>query len=112
MPDAGNQKRKGLLGERCNSNFYRNPPFAPFGLFDFSMTEPEHHTRYKRAWSLYQEEGLCQESRKALEKEMDSAQNHFSWDEFQDFKETLPGFNEFWENISNSADKIITRLHG
>ena len=35
-------------------------------------------------------------ARENLEREMDSAQNLFGWDEFQEFKVKLPGFVEFW----------------
>lgn len=57
---------------------------------------PEHHLRYSRAWSLYQDKSLSDEARLILEQEMDDAQNNFGWNEFQEFKETLTGYNKFW----------------
>ena len=60
---------------------------------------PAHHIRYARAWALYQDEKLDDEAKLALEKEMDSAQNDFSFDEFQVFKKKLPGYMAYWENI-------------
>lgn len=56
-----------------------------------------HHVRYARAWSLYQDDDISDESRKALEREMDAAQNSFEWNEFQEFKKTLPGYAKFFE---------------
>jgi hypothetical protein len=49
-------------------------------------------------------------ARQILEREMDSAQNLFGWDEFQEFKVALPGFVEFWadwkaEFISSHNDQ-------
>ena len=57
---------------------------------------PDHQLRYARAWTLYRDDTLDDESRQILEREMDSAQNHFGWDEFQEFKQTLHGFVQFW----------------
>lgn len=62
-------------------------------------TIPNHHLRYSRAWSLYQEKGLSEELKISLENEMDSAQNLFGWQEFQDFKKTLPGYCEYWQKL-------------
>jgi hypothetical protein len=31
---------------------------------------------------------------------MDSAQNHFTFDEFQEFKDTLPGYQEYWDGFA------------
>jgi hypothetical protein len=31
---------------------------------------------------------------------MDDAQNHFSFEEFQKFKQTLPNFLETWNNFN------------
>jgi len=72
-----------------------------------TMTEdiPEHHKRYARAWSLYQDKTLSKDAKIALEREMDSAQNHFSWDEFQVFKATLPNFVDFWEIWRNKLEQ-------
>jgi hypothetical protein len=57
---------------------------------------PEHHVRYARAWVLHQDADMPDSAREILEREMDSAQNLFGWDEFQEFKVMLPGFVEFW----------------
>jgi len=62
---------------------------------------PEHHIHYQRAWALYQDPGLSDEARSVLEREMDSAQDAFRYDEFQAFKETLPGFLDFWRDKRN-----------
>ena len=58
---------------------------------------PDHHLRYARAWTLYRERRLPEECLLILEREMDSAQDEFRFDEFQVFKETLPGYLKFWE---------------
>jgi len=71
------------------------------------VQEPKHHRRYRIAWSLYQDKGLTDEHRLILEQEMDGAQNHFTWDEFQTFKETLPGFVEFWKALGASMDVAL-----
>jgi hypothetical protein len=55
-----------------------------------------HHERYRRAWLLYQSKGLSDEAKKALEREMDAAQEHFTYEEFALFKRSLPGFQDFW----------------
>ena len=57
---------------------------------------PDHHLRYARAWALHRDADMPDSAREILEREMDSAQNLFGWDEFQKFKGTLPGFVEFW----------------
>lgn len=53
-------------------------------------------------------------AREILECEMDSAQNLFGWDEFQEFKVTLHGFVELWadwkaEFISLHNELAVTR---
>lgn len=68
---------------------------------------PDHHRRYALAWSLYRDDSLADGAREALEREMDAAQNLFGWDEFQDFKQTLPGFVEHWANWKREALKIL-----
>lgn len=73
------------------------------------MTEgiPDHHRRYAAAWSLHQDRSCSDESRILLEHEMDDAQNHFEWDEFQQFKATLPGFAEHWDGkLEELADVL------
>jgi hypothetical protein len=66
-----------------------------------------HHRRYALAWSLYRDESLTDDARETLEREMDSAQNLFGWDEFQTFKQTLSGFVEHWANWKRDALKIL-----
>ena len=73
-----------------------------------SVTQ-KHQTRYALAWNLYQDETLSEESRLVLEQEMDSAQNDFSWDEFQVFKATLPDYIKHWDGIK---DKMLSQLLG
>ena len=55
--------------------------------------EKEHEIRYRRAWELHQADGA---DKKKLEREMDDAQDHFTFEEFQVFKRTLPGYEKFW----------------
>lgn len=62
-------------------------------------TPPEHHVRYARAWALHQDENNSEETLRTLENEMDSAQDLFGWDEFQEFKKGLPGFIEYWDRM-------------
>ena len=45
-----------------------------------------------------------------LENEMDSAQNLFGWQEFQDFKKTLPGYCEYWQNLGNFLRKGLEKI--
>ena len=71
---------------------------------------PNHHLRYQRAWALYQDPGLSDEARGVLEREMDAAQNHFQWDEFQAFKQTLPGFLDFWRDKRNELVRAAREL--
>jgi len=71
------------------------------------MKEPIHHERYARAWSLHRDPDISDESRRILEQEMDDAQNYFSWDEFQEFKRTLPGFDEYWEFLRKELIKKL-----
>jgi hypothetical protein len=77
-----------------------NPPQTAAGQSLGAMpcyaSLPDHHVRYARAWALHQDADMPDSSREILEREMDSAQNLFGWDEFQKFKATLPGFMEFW----------------
>lgn len=70
---------------------------------------PEHHVRYARAWVLHRDTDISDSAREILEREMDAAQNLFGWDEFQEFKVTLPGFVEFWEERKNELLDIISR---
>lgn len=79
------------------------------------MTEsnlPKHHERYARAWSLYQDDTLSDEARQALENEMDNAQNDFSFAEFQEFKFTLPGFIEHWNEWLKDTDEAFQQVFG
>ena len=62
-----------------------------------NLATPSHHVRYARAWLLYQDQDISDDSRLALEREMDAAQNSFEWNEFQKFKKTLPGYVQFFE---------------
>ncbi len=70
---------------------------------------PDHHRRYAIAWSLYQDADCSEQSRMLLAREMDDAQNHFTWDEFQSFKETLPGYIDYWEAQANSLLDHLNR---
>ena len=77
--------------------------------------EPNHHVRYRRAWDLYRDEGNSPETLKALEREMDDAQNEFDYEEFREFKVTLPGYVEFWKNweervIADAREELITKV--
>ena len=72
-----------------------------------SIVVPKHHARYARAWFLHQDADLSDESRLILEHEMDDAQNNFSWDEFQKFKATLPGYIEHWDGIK---EEMLSKL--
>lgn len=82
------------------------------------MTTPDHHTRYRKAWLEYYH--LTRYGRPStdfssdfmrdayrLEHEMDQAQNYFTWDEFQEFKRTLPGFLDIWPDNCEGIDEAI-----
>ena len=71
------------------------------------MATPKHQNRYALAWSLWKEPSCSPENKLVLEREMDNAQNNFTWQEFQDFKETLPGYLDHW-NIWKKA--LIRKL--
>jgi hypothetical protein len=58
-----------------------------------------HYERYLRAWLLHQDPTCSEQSKLILEREMDDAQNHFGWEEFQHFKITLPGYVEYWDQM-------------
>ena len=75
---------------------------TPTGTPVDRLVMPNHHERYARAWSLHRDPSMSDELRRILECEMDEAQNHFGWDEFQQFKETLPGYVEYWEGAKES----------
>lgn len=72
------------------------------------LVMPKHHARYSRAWFLHQDAELSDESRLILEREMDDAQNYFGWDEFQEFKATLPGYIEHWDGMKD--EKLRARF--
>jgi hypothetical protein len=72
--------------------------------------EPDHHRRYRNAWALHQDSDSTSEQKLLLEKEMDSAQNHFGWDEFHEFKHTLAGFEEFWESFASFAKMKVAMM--
>ena len=50
---------------------------------------------------------MSEEARLSLEKEMDSAQNHFTFAEFQTFKITLPGYQAYWDDLAEKAKEAI-----
>lgn len=59
----------------------------------------KHERRYSLAWALYQET-TDEKCKMFLEREMDAAQERFTFDEFQDFKKTLPCYTHYWNSIS------------
>lgn len=73
------------------------------------LVMPIHHERYARAWSLHRDPSMSDESRQILEREMDDAQNHFTWDEFQKFKTTLPGYVEYWAGMKEQVLSDLRR---
>jgi hypothetical protein len=89
------------------------PPWVPkmFGGDMFKDTK-EHHKRYRAAWLLYKKGGLSEDEKIVLENEMDSAQNHFKWDEFKEFEKTLPGFIDFWERQKEGAMAALKVMFG
>ena len=67
-----------------------------------------HEKQYADAWDEY-----CKgPTSRALELEgiMDQAQNHFTLDEFQEFKKTLPGYLEFWNALSAAAANAASNI--
>jgi len=71
------------------------------------QSEPEHHKRYRVAWEAHRDPDTPKSCLKDIENEMDNAQNDFKWDEFQEFKQTLPGYIEHWEKMKNDLDKKL-----
>lgn len=74
------------------------------------MQPPAHHVRYARAWMLHEDSGMPEHCKEILEREMDAAQNDFTYDEFQIFKITLPGFVEFWQGFKQDMDKALEKI--
>lgn len=74
--------------------------------------EPEHHRRYRLAWLAHLDPDTPEHCLIDIENEMDSAQNHFTWDEFQEFKKTLPGFVEHWNGIKADLVEELKRMFG
>lgn len=68
----------------------------------YGMTLDIAKERYARAWDEYR---TCFDKSRAreLEVEMDSAQNHFTFDQFQEFKVTLPGYVGYWNDLPRLA---------
>ena len=62
---------------------------------------PEHHRRYALAWSLYTDPEMSEKSKRILMAHMDKVQESFEWKEFQQFKQTLPGYEEYWRKKSD-----------
>jgi hypothetical protein len=83
--------------------FWCVPYLSRYHLGGFLVSTPEHHVRYARAWKLYVDETNTVETRRLLEIETDSAQEDFSFIEFQQFKQTLPGYVEYWANLLGDA---------
>ena len=76
----------------------------------FSDTEPSHYRRYRVAWEAYIDPDTPDACRLDLENEMDSAQNEFTFDEFQEFKKTLPGFVRFWQELHDGGLAALDKL--
>lgn len=70
----------------------------------------DYRKRYETAWNLYLDPDLSKEAKLILQKEMDSAQNEFTWDEFQEFKKTLKGFVEHWDMLRAESLAAIKRI--
>ena len=77
-------------------------------------TAPAHHQRYARAWYLFRDMAKAGEltatTKQSLQNEMDSAQNHFTFDEFQEFKKTLEGFEDHWAMGMDRMRKELGRI--
>ncbi len=69
-----------------------------------------HKERYAIAWKLHQDKNTSEYSKRIMEHVMDSAQNHFSWDEFQEFKKTLPDYAEHWFGMYEKATAKAAEL--
>lgn len=69
----------------------------------------KHQDDYRRYWMKYLD---CTSSvrRKELESLMDQAQNHFSWNEFQEFKVTLPHYIDHWKGLLIEAKEKLDGL--
>lgn len=70
------------------------------------MTLDAAKKQYAAAWAAYKETWDDGE-RLRLGKAMDSAQNHFTWQQFQEFKVTLPGFIEYWAAVPSMLAKQL-----
>jgi len=94
---------------RCIEEGCQDSVFARGKCFKHS-SEPEHHRKYRVAWMAYRDPDTPKDCLEDLQKEMDSAQDHFGWDEFQEFKVTLEGFEEFWKSWSLEAMRAVEKL--
>lgn len=70
--------------------------------------EPQHCLDYRAAWQEY---CTCfdADEAKRLERRMDQAQKHFSLNEFQVFKKTLPGYTEYWEFLGDRFQSMLDK---
>ena len=64
-------------------------------LADSPVTKP-HHDRFERAWTLYRDDDLSDHAKRILLKEMGDARTDFTFLEFLKFKQSLPGYVEYW----------------
>jgi len=72
--------------------------------------EPPHHRRYRVAWDAFRDPDTPDECKGELMTEMDSAQNHFEWDEFHEFKLSLEGFEAYWAAFLAMGKKIVGQM--
>jgi len=83
-----------------------NPILADVGYpWAVVAAKPDHHIRYARAWMLRQSDGMTTTAKLACEREMDAAQELFTWEEFRDFKLTLDGFVDFWNRWASFVSR-------
>ncbi len=72
--------------------------------------EPSHHRRYRVAWHAFKDPDTPKSMSSQLMEEMDSAQNHFKFDEFQEFKKTLVGFEEYWSGFARIGKCVVEHM--
>ena len=66
------------------------------------MDEPEHHKLFRQYWKEFQD-CLTRKRSDTLKRSMDRLQERFGTDEFHKFKQTLPGYVDYWNALINEA---------
>ena len=74
--------------------------------------EPKHHKQYRFIWEAFIDPDTPEDLKIQIGFDMDAAQAKFkSKEEFNKFKKTLDGYEEYWKNLVSSLLKF-KEVHG